>query len=65
MTPAEITSLRTRLGLTHEAFSRLVGCSLNTVFRWERGTGTPTGLYAVRLREIANSPEKNNSDFSS
>jgi DNA-binding transcriptional regulator YiaG len=53
MTPAEITSLRNRLGLTHEAFSRLVGCSLNTVFRWERGTGSPTGLYAARLREIA------------
>src|SRR3990172_13397409 len=38
ITGAEIRRIRQRLGLTQEAFGRLVGVHFVTVSRWERGT---------------------------
>ena len=37
MTTNEIIELRKSLGMTQEQFARLVGVTMNTVYRWEKG----------------------------
>jgi len=40
--PVEISRIRRSLGLTQEAFERLVGAGKKTVVRWERGIVPPS-----------------------
>lgn len=52
ITPESIRSLRQRLGLTQEQLAARLGCSTQAVSFWERGTRTPTGLYAQAMRRV-------------
>ena len=54
--PSLILSLRAKLNLSQEEFGKLIGASLISVSRWERGEHEPTKLVKVRLTELA---EKN------
>jgi len=53
MTPQEIKEIRTRLGISQEDFARLLGISLQSIGRWERGKAKPSRLAVKRLKEIA------------
>ena len=53
LSPAGVRDLRHRLGLTQAAFAERLGVSAQAVSFWERGTRTPTGLYAAALRRLA------------
>ncbi len=52
LTPASIKQLRTTLGLTQAQLAARLGCSVQAVSYWERGTRTPTGLYAHAVRQL-------------
>jgi DNA-binding transcriptional regulator YiaG len=52
LTPTTIKATRQRLGLTQSQFADRIGCSALAVSFWERGTRTPTGLYARAVREL-------------
>ncbi len=52
LTPESILQFRVRLGLTQAQFAERVGCSTQAVSFWERGTRTPTGLYAQAIRRL-------------
>ncbi len=52
LTPERIRSLRRQLGLTQTAFAQRLGVSMQAVSFWERGTRTPTGLYAQAIRTV-------------
>lgn len=52
LTPAAIRAARHRLGLTQAGFAARVGCTPIAVSYWERGTRTPTGLYARAVRAL-------------
>ena len=52
LTPETIRNARQALGLTQEQFAERIGCSALAVSFWERGTRTPTGLYAKAVREL-------------
>ena len=51
--PDLILTLRAKLNLSQEEFGKLLGVSLNSVSRWERGEFEPTKLVKVRLKELA------------
>lgn len=52
LTPERIRSLRRQLGLTQAEFAERLGVSMQAVSFWERGTRTPTGLYARAIRSL-------------
>lgn len=52
MGPDAIKGLRAALGLTQAALADRLGCSTQAVSFWERGTRTPTGLYARAVRAL-------------
>lgn len=55
-TPAQISSLRGRLGQSRADFARVFAVSLETVFGWENGSVKPTlgqRSYMVRLSQHA------------
>lgn len=54
MTGAAVKKLRSKLGLTQQAFADLLGLSFVTVNRWETCKATPTGLGAVMLELLDN-----------
>lgn len=62
MTPAELKTIRLGLGLSAEAFARLVRVeSGRTVRRWEGGDGSvpgPVSLIAELLRDGALAPDR-------
>lgn len=65
--PNLILTLRAKLDLSQDEFGKLLGVSLNSVSRWERGEFEPTKLIKVRLKELAAEydvllKEKNNSN---
>lgn len=41
--PEQLESIRTRLGMSKEAFARLLGVGVSSVQRWERGDTGPVG----------------------
>jgi DNA-binding transcriptional regulator YiaG len=51
--PEAITHLRRQLKLSMEKFGARVGCSFQTVHRWESGRATVTEGNLVRLWELA------------
>jgi transcriptional regulator with XRE-family HTH domain len=50
VTPAEITTLRTRLGQTREGLAALLGVHYAQVGRWESGKTEPDRYAATALR---------------
>ncbi|MBI5531783.1 MAG: helix-turn-helix transcriptional regulator [Deltaproteobacteria bacterium] len=44
-----VKPLRSKLGMTQQAFASLLGISFVSVNKWENGGSTPTGLSAVLL----------------
>ena len=53
MSPEEIKDIRVRLEMSQQALAELVGVSLNTVNRWERGHTRPLRMARRRLEELA------------
>lgn len=51
--PSLILTLRAKLDLSQEEFGKLIGASLISVSRWERGEFEPTKLIKVRLKVLA------------
>jgi DNA-binding transcriptional regulator YiaG len=52
LTADTIRSARQRLGLTQLQFAARIGCSVLAVSFWERGTRSPTGLYARAVQQL-------------
>lgn len=54
MTPIEIRTLRTQLGLSQYEFSNLVGVRRETVVRWEKqGGAVPHPNHVKKMQELA------------
>ena len=47
-----IVILRSKLNLSQEEFGKLVGASLASVSRWERGEFEPTKIVKIRIDEL-------------
>lgn len=56
LSPAEITSLRKKLGLTQAQFESLIGVSRPTVCRWERGSSQQSETANILMRMIRDVP---------
>ncbi len=54
MTPEEISYIRKKLNITQEKFAQLLGVTLNTVGRWERGLSKPSPLALTRIESLRN-----------
>jgi putative transcriptional regulator len=52
MEPRTIKKVRTVLGWSQEAFARHLRVSLQTVWRWETGRASPTGLSLDALEAL-------------
>jgi DNA-binding transcriptional regulator YiaG len=52
MTSDEIKEIRNRLGLTQEAFARLIDVSYQTVNRWETGAFKPSKLAIYKIEQL-------------
>jgi putative transcriptional regulator len=53
----EAAKVRHELNLTQDAFAELLGVSLATVRKWERGTGEPSGAAKTLLAVARLNPE--------
>jgi putative transcriptional regulator len=53
----EAAKIRREINVTQEGFARLLGVSLGTVRKWERGTIQPSGAARTLLRIAAKHPE--------
>ena len=51
--PSLILNLRAELNMNQEEFGKLLGVSLISISRWERGEHEPTKLVKVRLNKLA------------
>jgi transcriptional regulator with XRE-family HTH domain len=51
MTRDEIKDLRTRMGITQEKFSQMLGVTHNTYNRWENGRCKPSRLALEKLEQ--------------
>ena len=56
-TPAEIRSLRARLGMSQAQFARAFGIGIDILQQYEQGRRRPSGPAATLLRVIAREPE--------
>lgn len=59
LTPERIRALRRQLGLTQAEFAHRLGVSMQAVSFWERGTRTPTGLYARAIQSLLRDVQAN------
>lgn len=55
--PSDPVIIRRRLGLTQEAFSGLLGVSVQTLRNWEQGSRKPRGPALALLRIVEKNPE--------
>ncbi|MBC8548522.1 MAG: type II toxin-antitoxin system MqsA family antitoxin [Candidatus Brocadiales bacterium] len=55
--PTDVATIRHRLGLTQEAFSGLLGISVQTLRNWEQGTREPRGPAMALLRIVEKNPK--------
>jgi putative transcriptional regulator len=55
--PLDVKAIRTRQGLTQEAFAKKYGFSLSTLRNWEQGHRAPTGASRVLLLVIEKQPQ--------
>lgn len=58
MSPKEIKSLRTKLGLTQRQLAQVIGCRLNSVQQWEQDCRHPGEVFGERLDRLAKKAEK-------
>lgn len=56
-TPAELSRVRSQLGVSQPLFARLLGISEKTLQNWEQGRRKPTGPAKVLLRVAARHPK--------
>lgn len=54
---SEAAKVRHELNLTQDDFARLLGVSLATVRKWERGTDQPSGAAKTLLAVVRTHPE--------
>ena len=52
LTPKQIQTLRTRLGISQSAFASMLNVPVVTAISWEKGRRSPSGA-ALRLLEVA------------
>jgi len=52
MTPADLKHLRLTLGRTQEGMAQIVGTSLASWRRWERGDTTPLPIFRERIAKM-------------
>jgi len=52
LTPQTVKDFRKKLGLSQKAFAELLGVSLRTVQRWERGESKPSKMALSRLAQL-------------
>jgi DNA-binding transcriptional regulator YiaG len=52
MNSEEIKKIRNKLSLAQESFAHLLGVSVGTVNRWERGVSKPSPLAISKLKSI-------------
>lgn len=57
LAPAEIQALREQLGLSQDAFERLIHAGPKTVTRWERGTVCQNGTADTLMRILRDHPD--------
>jgi putative transcriptional regulator len=55
--PLNVRDIRERLGLTQDAFARLMGISVRTLQNWEQGRRRPEGPAQVLLMVADKHPE--------
>jgi putative transcriptional regulator len=53
----EAAKIRREINVTQEGFARMLGVSLGTVRKWERGTIQPSGAARTLLKIAAKHPE--------
>ncbi len=51
-TNKQIAQLRKKLGLTQERFANLLGCTVGSVNRWEKGKTKPSPLSVLSMNNI-------------
>jgi putative transcriptional regulator len=56
-TPADVTRVRTQLGLSQQKFAKMLCISENTLQNWEQGRRHPTGPARVLLKVAAKHPK--------
>lgn len=56
--PVDVKALRTRLGISQEAFAGRYGLDVATVRNWEQGRTKPEGPAAALLQLIERDPDK-------
>jgi DNA-binding transcriptional regulator YiaG len=54
----DVKALRTRLGISQEAFAGRFGLDIKTLQNWEQGRTTPEGPAAILLQLIDSDPDK-------
>lgn len=52
MTPEDIQEMRRKIGVTQERFAALLGTTVVTVNRWEKGKNIPSRLYVKEIMEL-------------
>lgn len=52
MTKEEIQAIRLKRGLSQERFAALLGTTVTTINRWEKGKAKPSRLYKLELIRI-------------
>lgn len=55
--PADIKSIRVKLGKSQSEFALMIGVSLATLQNWEQGRRTPEGPARALLKVAAENPE--------
>ncbi|NPA30369.1 MAG: helix-turn-helix domain-containing protein [Chloroflexi bacterium] len=55
--PADVKSIRQRLGMTQETFARFLGVSVSTVRNWEQNRRQPRGAARLLLLIAQRHPE--------
>jgi DNA-binding transcriptional regulator YiaG len=58
VSPAAVRALRSRMGMTREAFARHLGVSPGSIFLWETGRSRPRAASAARLRQASSSSRR-------
>lgn len=56
--PYRILTLRTRMGLNQAAFAHRMGCSMQSVHRWETGKSFPLPMYIAKLERLERQAQK-------
>lgn len=52
MSPKEIMEIRNLLGVTQESFAHMLGTTVVTVNRWEKGKSHPLKIYIKELKKL-------------